>query len=1059
MLELTRGQLDIYLQGKLFGGAVNNLGGYQTYRCELDIPRFRRARDILFEKNDAYRMRFSELHGKCVPHLTTQVPSALRVMSFPTEASALAWMRARFELPFDDISTEVFEDALIQISSGEYWYYAKAHHLVMDGWGFALQMQRLLELYGFLAGGNPAEMAGREAYSSFADYMHGQSGYRESTSYARSLEYWLARHTGSSGILFPRNTGRTPSDGSRRLSVILDARLAGSLQKVASTSKTNLVAVMNAALCLYFSRSYQRRDITISSPVHNRRTAADKDTIGSVVNVVAHRFSVEADTTFASLVEHVASTQRQDYRHSRFPMGDLVRALRERHEPAADALGEISFNYQKLDFRLTAHGQPVDTHYLSHSHERTPLTVVLCDYGEHQDLRLHLDYATACFDDRAASILLERLIDVLQQVSDAPESRLSTYRLLTPTEWQDQFVTWQGPDLPVRENACMQDFFEEQVTHGPNRVAVTCDGASMTYAELDERANRLASLLIHHGAGAGSLVGICHGRSLNLPVAMLAVLKTGAAYVPIDPAYPAARVGYILDDARLGLVVADGQGLGVLTGRDCVVVRSDAGDDAPLSRAAASVERATQATGSRATDIAYVIYTSGSTGQPKGVLVEHRNATAFIQWALATFSATELASVLASTSICFDLSIFELFVTLAAGGQVILVENILSLKDGHLPAISLINTVPSAIRALLDAAAIPTSVRCINLAGESLSQELVDALYSTSGSLKVHDLYGPSETTTYSTYCLRTPGGDTTIGRPIANTQVYVLDESGNPLPTGMTGELYIGGAGLSRGYLDRPDATAEKFRFNSHAGTRLYRTGDMARLTEDGRLHYLGRQDEQLKIRGYRVEAGEIVTCLLGHPSISHCVVVPFDAHGWADGKSLVAYIVEARPSAGEERGPLTAADMAAFLAERLPAYMIPSRFVPLPALPLTPNGKIDRRALPAPGDFQPGDAYVQPANDVERRLSALWQRALKQDRIGVHDNFFARGGDSLLLLELALAIEAEFDVRLDMTLLLASPTIEAQGRLLAQQAELNELLHAVIGSHLTQSDIHVDL
>jgi len=1061
MLELTPAQQDIYLEGQLFGKVLNNIGGYQKYHCKLDIPRFLHARALLLQHNDAYQLRFHETGGICTPYIGNEPTQPLCVTECSNEASALAWIQEQFEMPFSDLSTTVFKDALIKLGSDEYWYFAKAHHLIMDGWGFALQMQRFLRLYECLAEPDAIATLEQSSNPSFIDYMQRQSAYRNSAAYRQSRAYWLARHAETSGALFASVGGQTTVSGSRRISIVLDVQLIAALRQLAAEANANLVAVMYAALYVYFSRAHQRHDITIGSPVHNRRSAADKDIIGSVVNVNAHRLTASADMTFLGLVEHIASVQRQDYRHSRFPLGDLVRALRENLDAATEPLYEIAFNYQKLDFQLAIDGQPVDTHYLSHSHERVPLTFVLCEYGEDQDVRLHLDYATGYFDESQSDALLERLLGLLRQISEESKRRISEYRLLTSTELLDQFVTWQGAKLPLREDVCIPDFFEAQVLRSPDRVAVTCANASLTYVELNDRANRLAGQLIDQGAGPGRFIGICHSRSLNLIVAMLAVLKSGSAYVPIDPAYPQARVQYILDDSQLAIVVADAQGAAVLGTCDCVVIDTGAMQAEAFRGEPACPNPARSVTGLSAEDLAYVIYTSGSTGQPKGVLIEHRNAAAFIQWALGHFAADALASVLAATSICFDLSIFELFVPLAAGGRVVLVKNVLALKDEHIEGLSLINTVPSAIRGLLDAKAIPSSVCCINLAGELLRQELVDALYAQLGSVKIYDLYGPSESTTYSTFGLRTKGGDTTIGRPIANTRIYVLDESGNPLPTGMVGELFIGGAGVARGYLNRPAATAERFAFNQHADERVYRTGDLVRFVSDGRLKYLGRKDGQEKIRGHRVEPGEIEACLLEHPWIADCVVVSRESLGQVDGKFLVAYVVKAKSAddADNATGDLSAMDLTEFVAARLPAYMVPSQFVPLPVLPLTPNGKVDRHALPAPGDTERREVYVAPSNDIEQRLCTLWQATLKQERIGIYDNFFMRGGDSLLLLKLASAIEGEFDLYMDLPLLFASPTIETQSRFLLQQMELAQMLLTVSTAREAHPSSYVDL
>ncbi|WP_026144053.1 condensation domain-containing protein, partial [Xanthomonas sp. SHU 199] len=529
-LELTPAQQDIHLEGQLFGTVVNNIGGYQVYRGELDLDRFRQARTRLLQDNDAYRLRFRESDGRCTPFLSDVWQTELRLVEVATAAAALAWIEERMATAFTDIASNVFEDALLRLASGEHWYFSKAHHLIMDGWGFALQMRRLLGMYAEPEGAG-ADVAPTRPPCSFVDQMLRQSGYRGSPQYLRSREHWLSRHTGTREALFP--VSHAPAAiGSRRVSAVLDAALLTSLRKLAVDAKADLVAVMHAALCLYFSRSHQRTDLVIGSPVHNRRNADDKNTIGSIVNVNMHRFAPDPCIAFIQLVEYVASVLRQDHRHGRFPLGDLVRALRDKHGTSDDLPYEIAFNYQKLDFNFQIHGEQVETHYLSHSHERVPLTFVLCDYGN-QDVRLHLDYALGHFGEADAQAVLDRLVHVLHQVAADGRRQVAAYRLLLTEEWQDQFSTWQGADLALRPDACIHDFFEEQTERTPCATAVVCGRSMLTYAELNRRANLLADRLIEQGAGPRTMVGVCHGRSLELVVALLAVLKSGSAYVPI----------------------------------------------------------------------------------------------------------------------------------------------------------------------------------------------------------------------------------------------------------------------------------------------------------------------------------------------------------------------------------------------------------------------------------------------------------------------------------------------------------------------------------------------
>ncbi|MBB6243704.1 non-ribosomal peptide synthetase [Rhodanobacter sp. MP1X3] len=1031
VLELTPAQQDIFLEGKLFGKTLNNIGGYQVYRHGVDVDRFARARHILLNENDAYRLRFRDTGDYCQPFISVDEPADLRLVDFNEGGQAHSWIQCEFERPLDDPSSCVFEDALIRFPSGEAWYFAKAHHLIMDGWGFALQMRRLLALYAEV--GAPTDT--QVDRPSFVDFMYSQAGYRASSAYQASRDHWLARHSGAWGRMFMPLAHDGLAGRSERLTVDLDGALIESLRQRGREALGNLVAVMYGVLYVYFSRACQRRDIAIASPVHNRRTAQNKETIGSFVNVNVQRVLAEPDVTFDALVDQIASTQRQDYRHSRFPLGDLVRASREVAGTDGDLLYEIAFNYQKLDFQLTADGQPTETHYLSHSRERLPLTFVICDYGTAQTPRLHLDYSSDYVRGEEASAIMDRLLGLMRQVGESGARPIDDYKILTDRDWHEQFVAWQGERVPLDYLGCIHELVSAQARRTPEQVAIICGGAALTYRELDERADRLARQLLMRGVVPGSLIGICHARSLDLIVAMLAILKSGAGFVPLDPAYPRARLDYILEDAQLSTVIADAAGAELLNLPKGRVVAVDASvvDETLLGKApvAATTD-----------DVAYVIYTSGSTGQPKGVLIEHRNAVAFIAWSLRQFTREETSSVLAATSTCFDLSIFEIFVPLVSGGRVVLVDNVLSLVGGGVQEeISLINTVPSAIRGLLEAGAIPPSVRCINLAGELLRQDLVDALYEY-GVAQVYDLYGPSESTTYSTCCLREYHGEPSIGRPINNTQAYILDEAGNPLPAGAVGELYIGGAGLARGYLNHQTMTREKFAFNQHAKARLYRTGDLVRFLGDGRLQYLGRKDGQEKIRGYRVEPGEIEARIIAHPMVADCAVIGHDVSG-REGRTLAAYVVPINATTSPDD---LIEQLPAFVALTLPAYMVPSAFIMLAELPLTPNGKLNRRALPPPVASDRLNAMrIASRTPVEEGLYAIWQRILPERDIGVLDSFFASGGDSLLLLKLAMSIEAEFGLRVELAPLFTHQTIEKQARWIDQEMALARVFHTL--------------
>jgi amino acid adenylation domain-containing protein len=503
-------------------------------------------------------------------------------------------------------------------------------------------------------------------------------------------------------------------------------------------------------------------------------------------------------------------------------------------------------------------------------------------------------------------------------------------------------------------------------------------------------------------------------------IAVLGILKAGAAYVPLDPAYPSDRLTFTLQDAAALVVLTQENLTPLVAGTSARVICID------REREIIAREALTNpVTGVTPRNLAYVIYTSGSTGQPKGVAIEHTSTVTFLRWAIATFNPQELSGVLQSTSICFDLSVFELFAPLSVGGKVIVVDNALALTSMDSGEVTLINTVPSAMTELVNQQAIPASVTTVNLAGEPLRNSLVQAVYQQENIGRVLNLYGPSEDTTYSTFVSLAKGAteEPTIGRPIANTTVYLLDANLQPAPVGVPGELFLGGAGLARGYLNRSEQTAERFipdPFGGVTGSRLYRTGDLARYRADGSLEFLGRIDHQVKIRGFRIELGEIEALLRTHPAVRDAAVQPNERH---DG--LVAYVVVEQSRPGD-REPVST-ELKKHLASKLPDYMLPSIFVELEALPLTPNGKVDRRALKVPTDHRPaGQQQVAPRNEAEAMLLQLWQKVLGLKTIGVTDNFFELGGHSLLASRLFAQIQNTFGKHLPLSALFQSPTIE---------------------------------
>jgi amino acid adenylation domain-containing protein len=659
------------------------------------------------------------------------------------------------------------------------------------------------------------------------------------------------------------------------------------------------------------------------------------------------------------------------------------------------------------------------------------LTLALA--GDGGGLAGGLEYNADLFDTATASRMAGHLAVLLAGAVEHPDREIADLPLLTAGEERQVLIDWTATAAPFPRGQGLHELFAAQAARTPDATALIWGHERLTYRQLDERAGRLARRLRGLSVGPEVLVGIYTRRTPDMVAALIAVMRAGGAYVPLDPAYPAERVALLLADTAAPVLITERElagGLPPYGGTVVMLGEAETRDerDGRDSRSDGGLIDPDQT--------AYTIYTSGSTGLPKAILIRHSSAVAMIEWALAAYPAEALGGMLASTSICFDISIFEIFAPLACGGTVILADDALALD--RLPAageVRLIDTVPSAMAELLRAGAVPASATIVNLAGEPLRRDLVSRVYELPHVEAVYNLYGPSEDTTFSTVSnpLRGEEREPTIGRPIANGRIYVLDRRLRPVPVGVPGEVWIAGEGLARGYLNRPELTADRFRPDPFAvapGERLYRVGDLARYLPDGELEYLGRLDHQVKIRGFRVELGEIEAALDHHPEVREAAVI---AREEGATRALLACVVPATAEPAESLVNGLVEELRRHLAARLPAYMVPAGFLLLPALPLTPNGKVDRKALARLGSEErranaATDAtagYVAPRNPIEELLAPLWEEVLGVARVGVHDDFFALGGHSLLGVQLVSRVRDLFGVKLPVRTLFHATTI----------------------------------
>ncbi|HEU0076134.1 MAG TPA: amino acid adenylation domain-containing protein, partial [Longimicrobiaceae bacterium] len=800
----------------------------------------------------------------------------------------------------------------------------------------------------------------------YADYAVWQRRRMAGAEADRQLAWWTERMAGAPPALdLPTDRPRGAASDRRGAleRVSLPAGTADALRRLARGEGATLFMALLAGWQALLARYAGQEDVVVGTPVAGRTRTETEGLIGFFVNTLALRTDLSGDPTFRELLERVRETTLGAYAHQELPFERLVEALGTRRSLSHSPLFQATLALQTADddavLRLGAvEGEPIPVPLAATKFE---LALTLAERRD--GIAGALGYRTALWDAETAARMLRHFERLLAAASAAPDTRLAAVPLLDAGEREQVLRGW---------NATAADFaptpvhlrVAEQAARTPDAVAVVGGEYSLTYAALEERANRLASHLRGLGVGPETRVGICMERGPEMVAALLAVLGAGGAYVPLDPAYPSERLALMLEDSGAALVLTGERLRDTLPATGARVVCVDH-----------AVERIARESGAAPEpvvipdNLAYTLYTSGSTGRPKGVMVTHRSLAALMEWGLRAFAREELAGVLASTSISFDVSVFEIFLPLCAGTRVVLAENALALPQlAARDEVTLLTTVPSAAAELVRLGGIPASVRVVGLGGEALPRPLVDALYALPHVEKVYNLYGPTEDTVYSTTALVERGSALApeIGRPVDNTRAFLLDSRLEPVPVGMPGELYLGGEGQARGYLGRPALTAERFvpdPLCGVPGARLYRTGDRARRRADGTLEYLGRLDHQVKLRGFRVEPGEVEAALLEHPAVhAAAVLVREDEPG---RQLLAAYVV-----AGG--GAVHAAVLRDRVARRVPEHMVPGAFVFLDALPLTPNGKIDRKALPAPDDLtDPRRAFVAPRTPNEELIA----------------------------------------------------------------------------------------
>ena len=1034
--------------------SIYNVSFAARIRSDVDIPALRCAFQALVDRHPSLRTTIAVHSGKPVQQIHEHQPVHFE------ETDASTWgadeLQTRLvketQRRFDLERGPVMRVSLFTRSAQEHILLLVIHHIVVDFWSLAVILYELGVLYAAKKAGRPAALPPLDLQ--YTDFVRWQTEMLASPAGERLWDYWKKQLAGPLPVLnLPTDRPRPPIQMFRgaQHDFTLNDELARQLRALAKAERVTLYMVLLAAFELMLYYHSGQEDILVASPMAGRSRAEFEGLVGFFANPVVLRANLSGNPTFRALLGQVRQTVLAALEHQDYPTLRLVQRLRPPRDLSRSPLCQTMFVLDKphwvaeqavpsfargeTGLRMDLGGFVMESIPLERRAATLDLVMLIIETTG--SLSASIRFNTDLFDAATIARMAGHFHALLESVIRNPSAAIGDLEILTGAERQQLLVEFNDTKTDYPKDKCFHQLFEEQVQRTPDSVAVVFEGKQLTYAQLNARANQLAHHLQTLGVGPEILVAICLQHCLETVVGVLGILKAGGAYLPLDPAYPKERLAFMLQDAHAPVVLTRKDWLESLPDYGGRVVCLDSGwetiaresEKNPVSRATAQ-------------SLAYVMYTSGSTGQPKGVMCEHGGLVNYLCWVNEGPLGDPGLCMPLTTKLTFDMCLKQLFPPLLRGSEVwILPEQVLAEPATLLSALAArskvgLNCVPSLWTAILHAIqsgqATPPGegLTYLFFGGEPLSKELVARSLSALPHLQIWNIYGPTEATANASAARVIPGDEVTIGRPIANTRIYILNSLLHPVPIGVQGELYIGGTGVARGYLNRPDLTAEKFvpdPFRAEPGARMYKTGDLARYRPDGNIEFLGRADHQVKIRGFRIELGEIEAALGQHPAVREAVVMAReDAAGDPSAsllteKRLVAYVVA-------EREPLpTTTDLRNFLKEKLPEYMVPAVFVLLDALPLMPNGKIDRRALPAPDRSRPelDGAFVAPRTPTEELLAEIWAQLLNIERVGIHDNFFDLGGHSLLATQLVSRMRESFQVEIPLRRLFEVPTV----------------------------------
>ena len=1013
---LTSAQRGLFFSQKISPTANLNLSEAVEICGSIKVDLFKKAMRQVVMEAEELRIRIVEENGKPFQVVEPSRNEEFPYLDMSREANPLAaiqlWMMEELARPVDLTKDRLWTFALLKAADDRYLWYHRAHHIVEDGYGGGLVARRVAELYTAYAQGREPEPY---SFCTVETLVETEINYQRSNRFQRDREYWHQQLSQMPEAVTLSTSRQRHGLNSTllRSSGLLSADISNQLVELGESAGASLPQVLISMVAAYYQQATGVSDLVFGMPVSGRVNSALRKSVSVSANIVPIRVSFTPEMTVMDLCAQVARTVRQALRHQQYRYEDLRRDL--------GLLGRdqnitwLYVNIEPFDYRLDFDGAATTIHNLSNSSVED-LVVFVYDRGTDTGLRFDLDANPALYSKVELDAHRYRLTRLIEQALENPATPLQQLDIMGEEERKRLLIDWNDT-AGVLQDTRMPALVAKWAEKTPDAPAVVFEFTTITYQELHERSLQQACQLRANGVKPGDVVAIALPRSEQLLISLLAVMRTGAAYLPVDLDSPMERTALVLEDAAPVVLIADAQTHGRFAGSNSRLL-------APEQLARVVLDENQELDLSLPDSAAYVLYTSGSTGRQKGVVISHENLGNFLEGMQRQLQMSASDRFLAVTTMIFDIAGLELYLPLMVGACVVMSSS----EAAHNPPLlarliqksgaTHMQATPSLWRILLACSDIKLNTMHVMVGGEALSAELAEQLKNIAA--RVTHFYGPTETTIWSTaYELsKSDVGVPPIGRPILNTQLYVLDAERRPVFTGAIGELYIGGAGVAKGYLNRQELTEERFLLNPFLdGGRLYRTGDLVRWNNRGLLEFIGRADDQVKINGHRVELGEIESLLSQQTAVAEAAVV---ARRNGNGVIFLAAYIVAENNTCVDTGVLRM-----FLVGRLPSYMIPAHFMVIEAMPLTPNGKLNRKALPAIEETRSDNHYVEPVTLVQKKLASLWQQILRVERIGLHDNFFDLGGGSLNAAEMVAHFPALFKMELPLGTLFEAPTI----------------------------------